>query len=346
MGKKSRIVMTAALCIVVFIFNFLMVNVASAPSLPDTAHKPANGSYQMVNQPLEKQTDDDYTFVWMSDTQYYSKRNPHIYKAMVNWIAEKKNELSIPYVIHTGDIVHNWDDETQWKHAADSMNVLENEDIPYGMLAGNHDIDLKNKDYSTFSKYFGQSQFENHSYYGGSYKNNRGHYDILNVNGNNFIMIYMSWGIDQEEIDWVNKVLQKYPEHTAFLNLHQYLLPNGKRSRLGEKLFEQVITPNENVAVTLSGHYYGTASRVDTIDDNGDGMPDRSVHQLFANYQGGPDGGQGYMRLLHVSPEENKIYVKTYSPYMDNYNYYDTEDYPGKDEFVIELPLNESNDPT
>nr|WP_245345393.1 metallophosphoesterase [Halobacillus andaensis] len=275
----------------------------------------------------------------MSDTQYYSKRHPNIYKSMVEWIAKNKEELSIPYVIHTGDIVHNWDDERQWQYADESTKVLENAEIPYGVLAGNHDIDLKNKDYTPFSKYYGHSKFKNQLYYGSSYKDNRGHYDLVSVNGNNFIMIYMSWGIGQEEIDWVNEVLENHPDHMAFINLHQYLLPTGKRSRLGEDLYEQVIEPNENVVATLSGHYYGTATKVDAIDDNGDGKPDRKVHQMFANYQGGPEGGQGYMRLLHVNQEENKIHVKTYSPYLNDYNYYDIEKYPGKDEFVIELPL-------
>ena len=60
---------------------------------------------------------------------------------------------------------------------------------------------------------------------------------------------------------------------------------------------------------------------------------------MLADYQAGPEGGQGYMRLLHFDQDNNRILVNTYSPYLDDYNYYDTDTNPGKDEFVIELDL-------
>src|SRR5699024_5389302 len=44
----------------------------------------------------------DFTFIWMTDTQYYSKSYPHIYKSQVDWIVEKQEELNIQYVFHTG----------------------------------------------------------------------------------------------------------------------------------------------------------------------------------------------------------------------------------------------------
>lgn len=31
--------------------------------------------------------------------------------------------------------------------------------------------------------------------------------------------------------------------------------------------------------------------------------------------------------------------MKTYSPYLDDYNYYDEPEYPGKDEFTLDLDL-------
>ncbi|MCP3027350.1 metallophosphoesterase [Halobacillus sp. A5] len=338
--KKNPRKMTTVMCTIALMLNFLLVTVPASVSAPDITHaQSSKDRYETVYNPVSIEAPFDYTFVWMSDTQYYSKRHPHIYRSMVDWITANKEKLSIPYVIHTGDIVNNWDSKEQWQHAEDTMNVLEDAEVPYGILAGNHDIELKNKDYTPFSTYFGQSQFEKQPHYGESYKDNRGHYDLLSMNGNDFIMIYMSWGITQEEIDWVNEVLEKHPDHMAFINLHQYLLPTGKRSRIGEDLFEQVVKPNENVAAILSGHYYGTAKKVDKIDDNGDGTPDRKVYQLLANYQGGPEGGQGYMRLLHVNQKENKIHVKTYSPFLDDFNYYDTGPHPGKDDFIMEIPL-------
>lgn len=78
---------------------------------------------------------------------------------------------------------------------------------------------------------------------------------------------------------------------------------------------------------------------MDELDDNGDGIPDRSVYQMLADYQGAEEGYFGYIRLLQSDVANNKLRVKTYSPYLDDYNYYDEDEYPGKDEFVLDLDL-------
>ena len=293
----------------------------------------------LIQDEIKNETPFDYTMVWMSDTQYYSESYPYIYERMTQWVADQKEALNIPYVFHTGDLVDEWDDEQQWNYADAYMKTLEDADIPYGVLAGNHDVDQKNNDYTEYSKYFGESRFQNESYYGGSYKDNRGHYDLISVNGNDFIMMYMGWGVTDEDIAWMNEVLAAHPNRMAFLNFHEYMLVSGNRSPLGNKLYEEVVKPNKNVVAVQSGHYHDSETLVSEIDDDNDGKTDRKVYQMLADYQGGPEGGQGYLRLLHVNPNENKIYVKTYSPYLDDYNYYNQDEYPGKDKFVIDLPL-------
>ena len=66
--------------------------------------------------------------------------------------------------------------------------------LPYGVLAGNHDVGHLSGDYSNFSKYFGEWRYSGNPWYGGSYKDNRGHYDLITVGGIDFIMVYMGWG--------------------------------------------------------------------------------------------------------------------------------------------------------
>ncbi|PJN86223.1 hypothetical protein CV739_01510, partial [Bacillus velezensis] len=47
----------------------------------------------------------NYSFVWMSDTQYYAQGHPNIFDKMTEWIKENKEKHNIKYVFHTGDIV-------------------------------------------------------------------------------------------------------------------------------------------------------------------------------------------------------------------------------------------------
>ncbi|SFF80435.1 Calcineurin-like phosphoesterase [Halobacillus alkaliphilus] len=329
MEQILKKIFVATICIsFLTVFNYEGTDVFGAGLHPSTTF-----NSNKENSPY------DYTLVWMSDTQYYSKNYPHIYKSMVDWIAANKDYLNIPYVFHTGDVVNEWDNEAQWQYADTYMKVLEKVNIPYGILAGNHDIDLKSSNkYTQFSKYFGQTRFEKQPSYGGSYKDNQGHFDLISENSDDYIMVYMGWGISKDEIDWINRVLAKYPDHIALLSFHDYLLASGKHSPIGEEIFKKVVEPNKNVVATLSGHYYGSETRIEELDDNKDGKPDRKVYQMMTNYQNEPEGGQGYMRLLKVKSNENKIYVKTYSSYLNSYKYATPQSSPGKDEIVIELP--------
>lgn len=281
----------------------------------------------------------DYTFVWMSDTQYYSESFPYIYEQQTKWIAEHQDDMKIKYVFHTGDLVNISTDMTQWSRANEYMKVLDDHKVPYGVLAGNHDVDQVSTDYTNYYQYFGEDRFSNKPYYGGSYLNNRGHYDLISVGGNDYIMVYLGWGVSDEGIQWVNDVLQAHPDRKAILNFHEYLLATGTRHPLGEKLYNEIVVPNKNVMAVLSGHYHEAQTLIDEIDDNGDGTPDRKVYQMLADYQAGPEGGQGYMRLLHFDVDQNRVIVNTYSPYLDDYNFYNTDTYGNKDEFVMDLDL-------
>ncbi|MBY0013433.1 S-layer homology domain-containing protein [Paenibacillus typhae] len=281
----------------------------------------------------------DYTFVWMSDTQYYSQSYPYIYEKNVQWIADNKDNLNVKYVIHTGDLVDKSYQEYQWKEADKNMRVLEDAGIPYGVLAGNHDVGHQTGDYTEFWKYFGEWRFKNLPGYGGTYKDNMGHYDLISAGGNDYLIVYMGWGLGDEEIDWMNEIVARYPERKAILALHEYLLVSNNRAPIADQIFEKVVKPNKNVIAALSGHYHDAELKVDQLDDNGDGVPDRNVYQMLADYQGAPEGGLGYIRLLQFDTAGNKLHVKTYSPYLDDYNYYDEPEYPGKDEFTLDLDL-------
>lgn len=283
--------------------------------------------------------DYDYSFAWISDTQYYAESYPYIFEDIVNWIADNKEAMNIKYVFHTGDIVDEADKPYQWDVANKNMKVLEDANIPYGVLAGNHDVLSQYGDYSYYWDHYGEARFKDKPYYGESYKNNMGHYDLISASGNDYIMIYMGWGLADEEIDWMNAVLKKHPNRKAIINMHEYLLVSGNRAPIADQVFEKVIVPNKNVIAALSGHYHDSELLVSGIDDNGDGVNDRNVYQMLADYQGAPEGGLGYIRLLKVDAANNKIYVETYSPYLDDYNFYEPAEHPGKDEFVIDLDL-------
>ncbi|QJC50489.1 metallophosphoesterase [Paenibacillus albicereus] len=281
----------------------------------------------------------DFSFVWMSDTQYYSESWPFIYEGNTKWVLDNRDAMDIKYVIHTGDIVDKSYKPEQWENAQRAMKPFDDAGMPYGVLAGNHDVGHQTGDYTEYGKNYGEDRFKDKPYYGGSYENNRGHYDLISAGGQDFIIVYMGWGIGKEQIQWIDDVLQQHPERKAILAFHEYLLVSGNRAPIADEIYEHVVTKNKNVFAVLSGHYHDAETKIDEIDDDGDGVPDRKVYQMLADYQGAEMGGLGYIRLMQFNLAANRVDIKTYSPYLDDYNYYDTDVHGSKDEFSLELNL-------
>ena len=87
-----------------------------------------------------------------------------------------------------------------------------------------------------------------------------------------------------------------------------------------------------------SGHYHDAYTRTDALDDDGDGVADRTVYSMLFDYQGLPEGGLGYLRLLHFDNEQGqKVVVRTYSPSLDDFDSDDASlnDPAGQQEFEI-----------
>lgn len=270
----------------------------------------------------------DFAFAWETDTQIYAESFPYHYKNMNQWIVDNKKDWKIKYVLHTGDITDDYDMETQWKNADTAMKIFDDAGMPYGVLAGNHDVGAGLENYTNYQKYFGADRFKNKDYYGGSYKNNLGHYDLITENGQDFIILYMSWDIYTNEINWMNKVLKKYPNRKAIIALHRYTRGSEKANTpitdyAGKLIQTNVVAKNPNVIAVLNGHYSGASMNVMGFDDDKDGVKERTVYEICTDYQSNDQGGAEYVKLLYFDLKNNKIYVNSYSPYKKDFNYYD-----------------------
>lgn len=288
---------------------------------------------------INKESSDTFTLLWTTDPQWYSFAYPEILTHQNDWVVENYKRLGIEYIIHTGDFVDMPDKAEQWAVVTKEYAKWDDAGIPYGVLAGNHDV--SGTDYSAFSSYFGKSRYDKNSWYGGDYKDNKGHYDLLTVGDVDFLFLYMGYGTPtDEDINWMNGVLEQYSDRVAFLMFHEFLDANGNRTAVGDTYFEKVVLPNPNVRMVLCGHNYNSTRRSDSIDDNGDGAPDRTVHQVIGNYQDTPKGGNGYMRFMEIDTKNGTISCRTYSPYLEDFNYFEntTENmdiYGYQDEFVL-----------
>ena len=286
-----------------------------------------NNEFQNIDD--TKRSEYDFTFVWQSDPQYYNEdftgNIEQLYNGkyqfqldMNQWILDNRARMNIQYMFHTGDLVDDSHIEREWQQADAAFQLLDAGKLPYGVLAGNHDVSHLDENYNEFEKYFGYARYEDNSWYYGDDSDNKCHYDLISVEGIDFIMLYAGWGITEDEITWMNQVLAQYPERKAILNFHEYLLASGGLGEIAQLIQDKVIRTNDNVMLVLSGHYHNAKAEVEYYP-KADGTT-RKVYTLLFDYQNLQQGGMGYMRLMHFDTEKKKVIFRTYSPSLNDYD--------------------------
>ncbi len=342
----------------------------------------------------------DFSMVHFTDTQYLSEGAVEqetaeeravwakTYTDLVQWVVDNADERGIEYVAHTGDIIENYtrlpaDDAMaaqvrgEYEFSSAAQRLLDEAGIPNGVLAGNHDNLTGSDDGpgALYNAYYGPDRYEALSAgwadasYGGPWRegDNQNHYDLFTAGGLDFVAVYLSYGVTDEEAAWADGVLEQFADRNAILLAHDYLAPStnpdGRGAPFstpdGRLLYSKVVEPNPNVFLVLSGHEHGVGINV----KKDVGTPGNGVVELLADYQfyevtaeeaglteiGGyaPDQGlrlgASYLRLLQFDVDRSEMIVDTYSPWLENFGateYDDRQRYNGlEDDFTVPVDL-------
>ena len=285
-----------------------------------------------------------YTFAWLSDTQHYSEKNGFVFRLMTAYLRDNRERLGLDYVIFTGDFVQNMGKTEEWEGARAAMDSIS--DIPHGVLAGNHDVNYSSADYTTFTHYFGADRYQDKPWYGGSYENNRCHFDLITAGKTDYIFVYVGYPVTDDTAAYARHTFNDYPDRVGILCAHDYFKTDVTLSEGGSALYKQVVKKCPNVYMALCGHRYNQACVPAPMDDDGDGTPDRTVYQMIMNYQAaGEYGGNGYIRFMQIDESAGTLTALSYSPLMRDFNYFDTPEsqqikYPADPAFeAYTLPL-------
>lgn len=258
----------------------------------------------------------DAVFAWMTDTQHYSEREPETYQKMVDWAIDNRYQRNIGYGIHTGDIVEHVGNSQEWANASRIMKTWDDAGLPYGIVPGNHDIG--DGHYEVYRTHFGEQRYKGKPWYGGTVDDNVQHYDIVSTPGADYLVMYLDWSLDAEEIAWANKIIKAHPEHNVIIGTHQYITVGGAYYGPGKQIFDEIVLPNKNVDMVLSGHIHGVALNVKR-----DG--DRTIIEVLADYQEAPTSGGGWMRTVAFDSKAQTSTNETFSVLSDGNHYWDPE---------------------
>jgi hypothetical protein len=282
-----------------------------------------------------------FTLIGLPDTQNYSSGFPQIYEAQTAWVVDQRAALDIRYVSHYGDIVNNADQPQQWVNADGAMRLLDDAGMIYGVCPGNHDITSSGGSgqpviRDSYLSYFGPTaaRFQGKPWYGGASPSGMSSYTLFSGGGIDFLQIHLDCDTPVRELAWAQAVIDANRDRPVMLTTHRYLqdaedytsgvpiVPSGRYPDIwysveglynpdgirSEEFFLWFVRRNPGVFMVTCGHFHEEFRQV---SQNVAGLP---VHEVLADYQDDPNGGDGWMRIMKFDTLANVIDVDTYSP--------------------------------
>jgi hypothetical protein len=268
-----------------------------------------------------------FTVVLLPDTQYYSEQYPDTYMAQTRWIKSRVVQDNIRFVIHLGDIVDEGRNEKEWQVADQAQRILEGV-VPYSVVPGNHDLlgpgGKRQPERLLYHKYFPPARFEKCRWYGGHMaQTNLNNYCFFEGGGQKFMVVSLEFQPSDKAIEWAGGVIDAHRDRQVIVATHYYMRPTGRgndqrpsdpNDNSPEELWNKLIRKHENVFLVVSGHVMGVNHQTSANEAGG------KVQEILCDYQGFPNGGDGWLATLRFVPAEGKIHVQAYSPTLNQFN--------------------------
>lgn len=277
----------------------------------------------------------------MPDTQKVARYDARIYDSQTQWIADNSKRLDIDFVAHLGDLVDRHNQDYEWREASDAMAILEQANIPYSILPGNHDVSQswqwdngRTGWQEKYFNYFGSVRAMKNMKTFGARDNVAGYseYHLLEVEGVKFLILSLGWNSSLATLHWAGEVINNYPDRPVVLLSHQILDIAADevtpiQTSYGKYVWDNLIANHDQIFLTINGHHHGTARQV---VNNNKGNP---VLMMVVDYQSEFHGGNGLMRYLQLDINDNEISSIDFSPWALTMEKY------GETQTHLDIPL-------
>jgi len=281
-----------------------------------------------------------FTFVALPDTQNYSQNFPELFTAQTEWIVSQRKLRRIAGVFHLGDIT-NRNIPEEWDNALQSMKVLDDAQLPYCMVPGNHDYGAKGRaaDRTTLlNDHFPIAIQAKRPGWGGVYDKEPDRVDntfqFMEAVGRKFLILGLEFGPRRDVVRWANEIAGDHPDHEIILLTHVFVYHDDTRYDWqkfkgkqpwnphsygvatkfgddvhdGEELWQKLVSRHRNFILTMNGHVLGDGLGRLTTAAHG-----REISQQLVNFQMRPNGGDGWLRLIEMRPD-GTAWTYDYSP--------------------------------
>ncbi|WP_084125877.1 metallophosphoesterase [Demequina sp. NBRC 110054] len=270
-----------------------------------------------------------FTVAVLPDTQFYSRyseeqfyptygTNP--FEAQAQFIVDNDETLNTAFTLHLGDVVDQQGESDQWEAADKAISILEDGGAEYSILPGNHDVSdmgvrSSESNAANYLSNFPASRLAEQDSYVGSYQNGYSSAYTFEAEGQEFLVLAIGWNASADTFDWAQGILDANPTLPTILTSHAIIDIDEETNEatdfwFGEEMWDSLITSNDQIFVTLNGHFHGQTYRTITNDYGNE------VTEILLDSQMAADGGNGIMAMMEFDLDEGTIDYTTISPWV------------------------------
>ena len=267
-----------------------------------------------------------YSFAFVGDTQFLMYRDASLNttsytKPIYDWIVQNKDEKNIEFVFGLGDITDR-NEYIEWEKALYYHDMLEDAEIPYAIVPGNHD-DYTN--HVKYNAYFGEIDYFTDRITG-YYKDGRveNYYMNFDVGEHKYMVIGLQYGAPDEILAWANKVVAENSDRKVIVITHSLFGYDGNWSEAdtreqastsvktlnnGIDMWNEFISLHENIIICAAGHI----DPMDIKHRTDVGVNGNTVNSFLIDPQGldkATDFKTGMVAMFYFSEDGSDVQVE------------------------------------
>ena len=345
------------------IAEYNLWNVSDPEIIPDDTE---NGYYalrysQYITE-LQAEDDDEtafpYSMVAIGDTQYvceYDKKyGTDDMSPIYDWVLNNKESKNIQFVMGLGDITDEGTDG-EYAIAATQFKKLQDADIRYSIIKGNHDgiwgyDDGTTRDPANFDEYLAEGYTYDGIYNAPTFDEEgslvSGSVDLtyhkVEVSGQKWLILAMPHNASEEQFAWANEVISSNSDYRVIITVHAYIKGNRDVSwaytnrssySSGEYVWTNLASLHENVAMVLCGHH----NTIDVSVNKRVGVNGNVVTEMLIDRQDLDINGSNlaHVTLLRFSADGTQVKVEDYSTGREKY-------FRPSNQFIVDIQADET----
>jgi hypothetical protein len=261
-----------------------------------------------------------FTLAVLPDTQYLlddDRTNPEPLAATFRFLlapdAFGREDRNIRFLAQLGDVTEHGT-AAEMALADQTFRAIDGR-LPYSVIAGNHDVHGDDqRGASPFLATFGPERFRHDATFGGASPDGYNRYHVFTAGGRSWLVLALDWRLSDAGFAWAQQVLREHPTLPVIVTTHEIAGASddgvASLSGYGQTLWDRLIRKNDQIFLTLNGHYWPPGRTVLRNDAGHD------VYVHITNYQDRYFGGNAMVRLYGFDLARNRIDIETLSPWV------------------------------